>query len=387
MIKRWIPAGLFLMLVQVTYAETMVHNTPEPYDLQVQNPHFVIVHAEILNLGSPITTPAKPAQGRIRIHKVLRGRNLKAPRDVDATFGAPALPGIPSTIEFRMPPVGSQVMVSYCCLDLAGKYADENTVSTQNYLVLWTPENEARVTGSIAPKEATGQRQGSLLLVLLLTTLAGFASGIFRIPAKKKIVLRTLLFASSFLIYAFYERGISIQTNIRVDLLMLYPMLLANGAGLCWVAWSYFQRGTAYPPSQSALPPNASDVQISATAYSIAWLLVLLVGSRLIFGGFLLWTSLSHWISTSFFVYQLRMIAPSLFAFIGAVFLIRRKRIASVFFITAVVVSVVSNLWSHKIPLLLFGSFTNKLAGRMELVEVLVYTCLAFYMWKKQPVT
>src|ERR1051325_1596793 len=90
---------------------SMVHSVPEPFDLQHDNARFTIVKAEILKLTTPYSTPEKPAQGRIKILKVLRGRNKKVPREADATFSAPYLDGIKRKQKYTMPKPGDLVMI------------------------------------------------------------------------------------------------------------------------------------------------------------------------------------------------------------------------------------------------------------------------------------
>jgi hypothetical protein len=175
-------------------AATMIQSVPEPHDWACGNPLYVIVHAEILGRSAAVTSGARPAHGKIRILKTLRGRNTTVPREVEAIFLAPY--GQKDTQEYPVPPEGSQVILFYCCLD-SGRSADENVVHA-------------------------------------LTTLCGFSLG--SMDTRGMLTwAAAACFIGSFLLYAFYESGIPVEINIRIDILFIVPVLFVNLLGLGWL--------------------------------------------------------------------------------------------------------------------------------------------------------
>jgi hypothetical protein len=230
---------LLVVLFSHLHGESLIHSSPDAYDLDVENPHFVIVHAEVLHLSAPETSFAQPAHAKIRIHKVLRGRNTAA-RDAVASFSPPLLHNMmvdpqhgnyelkpeEKVRAFSLPPVGSHILLSYCCV---GK--DENEISTQGHLVSWSQQNEVNIAHTAVPMEASGGRQAVLFLLILVVTVCGI---VLAITARRRPTLGAGCFLGSFLLYVMYESGISTYTNIRVDLLLIYPILLLNLLGLIW---------------------------------------------------------------------------------------------------------------------------------------------------------
>jgi hypothetical protein len=239
-------ALLLLTCLGPIYGDSLVHASPSASDLMPNNPHFVIVHAEILSLSADSTSFAKPANGKIHIHRVLRGRK-HSPRDATAAFGPPLehsmmvdpqhgryeLTEEAKARQFLLPPLGSHVLLAYCCVD-----EDEDKIKTQNYLVNWSPENEAAIVRSLVPEESSPGRQA----VLLLLIAAGTASGLLLTALRRSTLASAGCLLSTLLFYAFYERGISRLTDIRVDLLLIYPVLLVNLLALVWLGIQRMRR-------------------------------------------------------------------------------------------------------------------------------------------------
>lgn len=99
----------------------------------------------------------------------------------------------------------------------------------------FTPENRQTVLDNMAPQKRSGVIQTPIFFIVLLTPIICLAFLIisqtksFNLNKKKKI--RLLIICCSaivFGLYAFYESDISVWTNIRVDLLVIYPTLLLN---------------------------------------------------------------------------------------------------------------------------------------------------------------
>ena len=233
---------LFTVLGRLS-SESLVHTVPAQHDLSVDNPRFVIVHAEILSLSARETSFAQLAQAKIRIHTVLRGRN-KTIRDAEASFSPPLHHG--SMIDpmkgnydlkpeekqrkYSLPPVGSHVLLAYCCVD-----QENGMLGTQNFLVSWSPENEAKIVQTAAPMEASTSKQTVLFWLMCGLPILGFMltrSGIHRL--RRIRYFSPACFAAAFLIYGVYESGISNYTDIRIDLAIIVPIMILNLIGLIW---------------------------------------------------------------------------------------------------------------------------------------------------------
>ena len=74
-----------------------------------------------------------------------------------------------------------------------------------------------------------------LPLLLLILATAALAFALRRHPRE----VRVAVFVLQLGLYVFYETGVSIHTNIRVDLLLIYPAILTAAIAL---------RGSAGPP-------------------------------------------------------------------------------------------------------------------------------------------
>ncbi len=232
-------------------ADELAMSVARPDDLASSNPHFVIVHAEILELSAAKTSIDNPVEAKIKIINVLRGRNKTVPREAMAQFNPGLVHGMmidpkngnyeikpeAKVKQYDMPEVGSQVLISYCCLDKG----NENKISTQTGVIMWSPRNESIIRGRMTPPEASTKVQGFLFMGLFITTFFGFILGLTEMNGKTKLILRSCAFIASFELFFIYESGISNATNIRVDLVIIYPLLLLNFAGLIWVLISGFK--------------------------------------------------------------------------------------------------------------------------------------------------
>ncbi|HEX7026930.1 MAG TPA: hypothetical protein VF268_06790 [Gammaproteobacteria bacterium] len=243
---------LFIAIyIAESFADELVSPLARPDDLASGNPHFVIVRAEILELSAAKTSFENPASSKIKIIDVLRGRDKMVPRDALAQFNPPLngkmminprdgnyeLKPEAKAQQFDMPDLGSQVLISYCCVD------GENAISTQGKIIAWSVQNEAIIRSSMAPPEASPKLQGGLFIGLLATTVFGLLLGVIETSTKLKFTLRSGVFIASLILYITYEAGVSIYTNIRVDLLLIYPLLFLN---LLWLIWALISFGKSY---------------------------------------------------------------------------------------------------------------------------------------------
>jgi hypothetical protein len=159
---------------------------------------------------------------------------------VDPEHGKYELKAEAKNRAYSLPSAGSHVLLSYCCVG-----EDENKISTQGYLVTWSQENEGMIAHSAAPMEASSGRQTVLLLLIPFVTVCGI---VLAIGASRRPTLGAACFLGSFLLYAIYENGISTYTNIRVDLLMVYPILLLNFLGLVWLGYRTMRKSAMDHP-------------------------------------------------------------------------------------------------------------------------------------------
>jgi hypothetical protein len=223
-------------------SESLVHLVPAQYDLSVDNPRYVSVHAEILSLSAPETSFAQLATAKLRIHAVLRGRN-KTTRAADASFSPPLLhesmvDPMKGNYELKpeakqrkysLPPVGSHVLLAYCCVD-----QESGMVGTQNYLVLWSPENEAKVLKTATPVEASTVKETALFWLMCGLPILGFIlTGLGFGRLWRMTYSAPACFAAAFLADGVYESGISNYTDIRVDLLIIIPIMILNFHWAC----------------------------------------------------------------------------------------------------------------------------------------------------------
>jgi len=100
----------------------------------------------------------------------------------------------------------------------------------------FTPENRERVLSNMAPEERSGAIQLPLFYVILvipcICLVLLMLSCLKRFRSRRKTIWLLAVFLSvvDFAVYAYYDSGISIWTNIRIDLLLVYPALILNSA-------------------------------------------------------------------------------------------------------------------------------------------------------------
>lgn len=237
-----------LLVSAIDEPRQLVRSAAEPTDLAAGNPHFVIVHAEVLGVSARMTSHDDPARARIRVHDVLRGRQQETPHEMDAILTPPvtaammidpqagnySLTAREARRQYIMPAPGDHVMLAYCCLGRASALKG-NAVRTQAAIVRWTPANEAIIRGAMAKPEASERRQVVLFSAIAVATVAAF--GLLR--RRQARAAAVALFVVALIAYGLYESGISSHTNIRVDLFLLGPLVVADILGIVLVAKSF----------------------------------------------------------------------------------------------------------------------------------------------------
>lgn len=238
-----------------SYAERAVKSLPfnELQDRQLlENPHFDIMVVSFLEVDGEESTNANPPKGKMEVIEILRG-SLKS-HVIPAVFNSPPIPpkhqkewigytkAIPteewSNMLFEGPKIGKRLIVFTQQLPL-------NPLGHAEIITAYEFSEGLKemVIREMVPPERSGTVQLPLFLLILgmplacLILLIVSSKSLNAKPKRLTIFMSLMVFA----IYAYYESGISIHTNIRVDLLLIYPVLLGNVAILIVASAQLFQ--------------------------------------------------------------------------------------------------------------------------------------------------
>ena len=227
-----------------SHAEHAVKSLPfkDVQDRQLlENPHFDIMVVSFLEVDGEKSTNANPPKGKMEVIEILRG-SLKS-RVIPAVFNSPSIPPehqkewisytkvIPteewSNMPFKEPKIGERLIIFTQQLPL-------NPLEPAKIITAYEFSEDLKemVIREMVPPERSGAVQLPLFLLILGIPLACLILLIVSIRSLNTKSNRLTIFMSLmvFAIYAYYESGISIHTNIRVDLLLIYPALLGNVA-------------------------------------------------------------------------------------------------------------------------------------------------------------
>lgn len=198
-----------------------------PTEPLLKNPYFDILVVEITEIAPGHATHRDPPRGRIAVEDVLRGRVARGPHA--AQWEAP----MRGDDYVREPSGGIRMKPEWYERPLPPPVAGErvivfgNAVPSQPYRVLGWAVYRAS-TGNLdvarrhmAPAERAGWLQLPLFLVIVAAPVAGVVLAVRR--ARRRWMYGLALAAAG--AYAVYESGISSYTNIRVDLLAIFPAL------------------------------------------------------------------------------------------------------------------------------------------------------------------
>ena len=241
-------AGLTLLLLASMTARAQDQVVEERLDAStaapLRNPHFDIVAVTVVAVENGPFTNADPPVGLVRVDETLRGdepvgaiypvRWSGHVRDDDyadrggmrdGNWVQPQLTPEWHKRPLASPKPGDQVIV------FAAGVAQFKSIWAQAAFRS-TPENRAFAIARMAPPERSAAIQTPAFLLVLLAPIACvilhmlLRSSAVSAPLKHR--LRLALWLVLFLVlpvYAFYESGISIYSNIRVDLLLLWPAI------------------------------------------------------------------------------------------------------------------------------------------------------------------
>ena len=241
-------AGLALLLLGSMAARAQDQVVDERLDASIaaplHNPHFDIVVVTVVAVESGPFTNADPPLGLVRVDETLRGAEPVGAiyparwsghvRDEDYAdrggmrHGGWVQPQL--TPEWHQRPLaspkpGDQVIV------FVASVTEFKSIWAQAAFRL-TPENRAFAVAHMAPAERSAVIQAPAFLLILLAPIACvmlhmlLRSSAVSAPLKYRLRLALWLVLLLVLpVYAFYESGISIYSNIRVDLLLLWPAI------------------------------------------------------------------------------------------------------------------------------------------------------------------
>jgi hypothetical protein len=241
-------AGVAFLLLWGAMAHAQDQVVDERLDASItaplHNPHFDIVVVTVVAVESGPFTNADPPLGLVRVDETLRGAEPVGAiyparwsghvHDDDyADRGGMRGGGwVPPQLKpewhqrpLASPKPGDQVIV------FAAGVAEFKSIWAQAAFRL-TPENRSFAMTHMAPPERSAAIQTPAFLLVLLAPLACVILHMLRrssmASGSRKNRLRLALWLVLFLVlpvYAFYESGISIYSNIRVDLLLLWPAI------------------------------------------------------------------------------------------------------------------------------------------------------------------
>jgi hypothetical protein len=197
----------------------------------LRNPHFDIWIVSVVEVRDEGATNASPPTVRVIIEDILRGSGRRGPAAAvwrGATragdFG-PAAPGEASRAkpEWKTRPLPGPAPRDR--LIVFGRRVQDGSLGVESWAVFRdTPQNRETARRAMAPPERSGWVQGPVALALLAAPVAALL--LLRRGRHRR--WNYVLAPAAAALYAFYESGISLYTNIRVDLLLIYPALAAT---------------------------------------------------------------------------------------------------------------------------------------------------------------
>jgi hypothetical protein len=216
----WIrPPGPSLITDNTYYAQSLM-----------ENPQFTVLAVEVLQAEIVEGTNAAPPEGKFRVVKVLRGPNVKRgdylykvilhkPNTEDAAVWGPqpAHGPVPGDKLIVFAGVGSQPV------------AEGGVIALQGPMIRDVPRLRDQVVDQLV---YDSKLMFPLFLLILASPILGFVRRI-----------RWLSIPVAFWAYSVYERLMSPAYDIRIDLLLIWPALLASV--LVPLVASFWKRRTA----------------------------------------------------------------------------------------------------------------------------------------------
>lgn len=209
-----------------------------------RNPHFHILVVTVKEIHERITVNAKPPTGVLVVDEVIRGRLVKQGSypfsvsppmtviDMQSETYEPKKEWLNQ--QYTGPSVGDKLIIFV--------YVTRSTLASHKKLVIqgdiyrYSDENRVKIIGQMVPPERALWIQFPLFFLIILFPVAGI---LLSVLARRKGALEGragtyrvfafLLPVLSIILYFYYETGISIYSDIRVDLLLLWPATFVSG--------------------------------------------------------------------------------------------------------------------------------------------------------------
>ncbi len=173
--------------------------------------------------------------GVLKVTEIIRAHNIEVGR-ISARWN---LKDNPVRVARNQPPqeprplkIGDKVIVF--------SWLDDNGVAVLNYLYEYTDENRSRVLTHMAPPEWPPKIKLLLFLSILIIPILGLIMLVLFYALKtdsrrmKSLYLFSIVAPILTLVtYLIYEKGISTYSNIRIDLLIIWPVV--GGSFILWL--------------------------------------------------------------------------------------------------------------------------------------------------------
>ena len=227
---RLLSAGRALALLlapALAFAAVVEERLPADHPL-LHNPHFDIWVVTVVDVRAEGATNANPPTARVVVEDVLRGAGPRGPAAAvwrggqSAADFEPAVAGQASGVkpEWKTRPLPGPTPRDR--LIVFGRRTQDGGLGVESWAVFRdTPDNRETARRAMAPAERSGWVQGPAALALLAAPVVALL--LLRRGRRRR--WNYVLAPAAGALYVFYESGISLYTNIRVDLLLIYPAL------------------------------------------------------------------------------------------------------------------------------------------------------------------
>ena len=209
------------------YADTYALDNPLMYI-------FVATVDQIIPNPDKKSGPEDSA-GNLNVLEVIRGHNIEVGR-ISARWN---LTDKPVNVARNQPPqiprplkIGDEVIVF--------SWVDDSGVAVVNYFYEYSAENKKRALTHMAPPEWAPNIKLVLFLLILIFPIMGLIMQVLFYTLKTDSRrMRSLYLCSivapvlTLIVYFIYEMGISSYSNIRIDLLIIWPVV--GGSFILWL--------------------------------------------------------------------------------------------------------------------------------------------------------
>lgn len=245
-----------LMLCGVSVAQSVVERSIGPGFAPLANPHFDILVVTVVEMEAGNFTNARPPRGKVQIDEVLRGPHEGG--IVDASWRASATIG-----DYDPPPQNKagqytpgRLKPEWYERPLLGPKVGERLIICKvdrqpdgSFLIqfsfAFSEANRAVVLEKMAPAEREDWTQAAAFFAIVLSPVFSLICLMrLRLTELSRAGRRMLTAAILVIpvlalgIYGYYESGISIYSNIRIDVLVLWPALALAFA--FWLVLGYW---------------------------------------------------------------------------------------------------------------------------------------------------